>query len=160
MERAATLYRKRGETRPLQVELVRFLQERVDIAYEQAVHEYNAGRLKPIPSRQVAIGNSIDRAVRRNVQELFNQYGIATTRDGPIRIQGREYNTSSTPSSYTQPDFRIDRILFDVSLQPKSYKYPQIRGFISADVKPDLTVIIRPSQLGSDSVYAIVPLEK
>ena len=47
MQRAAAYYRILGDVGPLQVETLRFLQDAVDDAYEEAVSEADAGRLQP-----------------------------------------------------------------------------------------------------------------
>ena len=43
----------------------------------------------------------------------------------------------------------------DWSLSLKSIANPQVRGFLFSDAKPTGVIIIRPSQLGGQSVYYI-----
>lgn len=155
LDRAAAFYRVKGETRPLQVEVLRYLQERTDKAYEQGVKKFDSGRLRVRLSREEAIGNYVDRVVRLNLKELYNSLGIVTSRDGPIRIIGREYTTSGEDQSYRIPDARVGNIAFDVSLTRKTARTPQVQGFFESDWKPDTVIIVRPSQLGPDSPYAI-----
>lgn len=155
LDRAAAFYRVRGEIRPLQVETLRYLQERTDKAYEQGIIEYERGRLNVRLSREEAIGNYVDRAVRLNLKELYNRLGIATSRDGPIRIIGREYDSSGGDHSYRIPDARVGNVAFDVSLTRKISRTPQVRGFFNSDFKPDAVVIVRPSHLGPSSTYVI-----
>jgi hypothetical protein len=64
MQLAAAHYNVRGDIRPLQLETLRFLQERVDKAYAQGVKEFAAGKLPVSLSRAEAIGNYIDPLVR------------------------------------------------------------------------------------------------
>ncbi|WP_250890855.1 hypothetical protein [Sphingobium nicotianae] len=45
LERAAIMYRRRGDLRPLQVELLRFIQESTDKAYDEAIRDVRAGRI-------------------------------------------------------------------------------------------------------------------
>jgi len=44
---------------------------------------------------------------------------------------------------------------FYVTLSRKTMTTPQVRGFFNSDFKPDAVVIVRPSQLGPNSTYAI-----
>lgn len=155
LDRADAFYRVRGETRPLQVETLRFLQERVDAAYTEGVEHFDAGRLVVRLSREEAIGNYVDRKVRRDLHDLYARYGIATNRGEQVRIIGREYDTSGTDRTYRIPDARIGNIAFDVSLTRKTIRTPQVHGFFNSDFKPDAVVIVRPSQIGSNSTYLI-----
>lgn len=155
LDRAETSYRVKGEIRPLQIEVLRYLQERTDDAYEQAVKKFDGGRLKVRLSREEAIGNYVDREVRINLKEFYNSMGIETSREGPIRIIGREYSDSGTDRSYRIPDARVANVAFDVSLAKKTARTPQVQGFFKSDWKPDTVIIVRSSQLGSDSTYAI-----
>jgi hypothetical protein len=95
MQRAATLYRFNGDTRLLQVETLRFLQDVVDDAYAEGVAKYNSGRLQPRLSREEAIGNYVDRIVRSKLGIYFNTYGVRFGPGGNIRINSRDYDTSS-----------------------------------------------------------------
>lgn len=154
-ERAAAFYRTRSEIRPLQVEAIRQMQDRADEAYDEAVTLYNAGRLRIRLSRDEAIGNYVDLAVRQRLTRFYNQYGIETSRTGPVRVVGREYDTSKPESSYRIPDNRVGKVAFDVTLTRKTLSTPQVQGFFNSDFQPDVVVIVRPRQLGPNHTYAI-----
>ena len=154
-ERAAAFVREKGELRPMQVETLRFLQKRTDLAYARGLRLLKAGKLPIRLSPQEALGNFIDREVRRNMRERYNASGISSVRPGPIRVNRRENNTSGSETSYVLPDMKVGKIAFDVTLSPKTLKTPQVRNFFAADFQPTLVVIVRPSQLGSDSTYII-----
>lgn len=153
-DRAAALYRVRGEARPLQVETLRFLQRRVDEAYAEGLRHLSAGRLDVRLSPREAIGNFVDRQVRRELRALYQQSGI-DTRHGQIRVIGREYSSSGTDRTYRIPDARVGEIAFDVTLSRKLPSTPQVRGFFSSDFRPSAVVIVRPSQSGPNSTYII-----
>lgn len=155
LDRAAALYRKRGEIGPLQVETLRFLQRRADAAYEVGRNLLRAGKLNIRLSPNEAVGNYIDRIVRREVQDLYSQIKISTVAGQRVRVNSREYDTSQTDATYRRPDVRVGNIAFDVTLSRKIPTTPQVRGFFSTDFRPDATVIVRPTQLGSDSSYVI-----
>lgn len=154
-ERAVKFYQIRGEARPLQIEVLRLMQERADSAYEEADAKYKAGRLKPRLSREEAIGNYIDLAVRRELRERFNASGVDYSKGQPVRVVGREYDTSGSDLTYRVPDARVARIAFDVTLTQKTLRTAQVRGFFSSDFEPEVVIIIRPSQLGVGSTYLI-----
>lgn len=155
LERAATLYRFNGDIRLLQVEVLRFLQNAVDAAYDEGVKEYLAGRLKPRLSREEAIGNFVDVTVRRSLQNLLNTYSISYGPNGNATINNRDYDTSSPRKTFRVPDARIGDISFDWTLSLKTILSQQIRGFFAADSRPIGVVIVRPSQLGRNSTYLI-----
>ncbi|AEG49830.1 hypothetical protein Sphch_2169 [Sphingobium chlorophenolicum L-1] len=155
LDRAEVAYRVKGESRPLQVEVLRYVQDRTDKAYEKGIEEFNAGRLKVRLSREEAIGNYVDRAVRHDLKRLYNRMEIVTSREGPIRIIGREYSNYGTDKSYRIPDARVANVAFDVSLTRKTALTPQVQGFFGSDWKPDTVIIVRPSQLGPGNTYAI-----
>lgn len=155
LHRAKAAYRVRGDTRPLEVETLRFFQRTVDDAYSAGVQMFEAGRLSPRLSRAEAIGNYVDRTVREKVREFYNQLGISTTRGQPIRVNSREYNSSGSDRTYRQPDVRVSKIAFDYTLTPKTLATAQVRGFFNADFSPTMVVIVRPTQLGPKSTYAI-----
>jgi hypothetical protein len=155
IDRAVAFHRVRGELRPLQVEALRHMQEQTDLSYIEGVKQFNAGRLRVRLSREEAIGNFIDREVRTEMRRFYNQHGISVSRDGPIRIIGREYDSSGSDLTYRIPDARIGNIAFDVSLTRKTLATQQVRGFSDADFRPDAVIIVRPRQLGPDSTYAI-----
>ena len=139
----------------MQVEALRHMQVRADLAYAEGVRRYNAGGLRARLSREEAIGNFVDREVRRELRQFYNQHGVEVSRDGPIRVIGREYDTSGTDRTYRIPDARVGNIAYDVSLTRKTLATPQVRGFFNADFRPDAVVIIRPRQLGVGNTYAI-----
>lgn len=154
LDRAAAFYRVRGETRPLQVETLRYLQTKVDLAFAEGSQRLKAGRLDVRLSSQEAVGNFVDRQVRRELRNLFASLGIST-RGGQVRVIGREYDTSGTDRTYRIPDARVGGVAFDVSLTRKTLATPQIRGFFNSDFRPASVVIIRPRQLGPNSTYII-----
>jgi len=155
LDRALAFYRVKGEMRPLQVEVARIMQERADEAYEDAVELYEAGRLRPRLSPNEAIGNHIDGAVRADLRAIFNLNGVNISRGQPVRVVGREYDTSGTDLTYRIPDARVGTVAFDVTLTRKTLGTKQIRGFFNADFRPTAVVIIRPHQLGKGNTYAI-----
>jgi hypothetical protein len=155
IKRALAFYRVKGELRPMQVEVLRHLQEQTDRTYDKSVTLFNSGRLRVRLSREEAIGNFVDREVRKSLRNLFNQYGMSVSQDGPFRIIGREYISSGSDRTFRVPDARSGEIAFDVTLARKTMKTPQVRGFFSADFHPQAVVIVRPSQLGSGSTYRI-----
>ncbi|HEX4183995.1 MAG TPA: hypothetical protein VHY34_12130 [Caulobacteraceae bacterium] len=134
---------------------MRFLQNAVDRAYEEGVTKYNTGRLKTRLSREEAIGNEVDAVVRRELRELFIEYQIRYGAGENIRINNRDYSTSEDGNSYKIPDARVGNASFDWTLTLKTISSAQIRGFFSADARPEAVVIVRPSQLGQNSTYLI-----
>lgn len=154
LDRAAAFYRVRGETRPLQVETLRYLQRNVDAAYAEGLRRLDAGRLDIRLSPREALGNFIDRRVRDNLRELYNQLGIPS-RQGQVRVIGREYDTSGSDRTYRIPDARVGSVAFDMTLTRKTLRTAQVRGFFNSDFKPTSVVIVRPSQLGPDNTYII-----
>jgi len=155
MQRAAAYYRMRGDVGRLQVETLRFLQNAVDAAYEEAVSAADAGRLQPRLSREEAIGNRVDFEVRGELRDLFASFGIPYGPGADVTINNRDYETSEDDESYRIPDARLRDVSIDWTLVPKTISTPQIRGFFRADSQPRAVVIIRPSQLGPDSTYLI-----
>ena len=153
--RALAFYQKRGDLKPLQVEVLRIMQRRADLAYDEAVERYDAGRLTHRLSREEAIGNFVDAAVRADLRSVFNVNRINISRGQPVRVVGREYDTSGTERTYRIPDARVGNIAFDVTLTQKTLATPQVRGFFNADFRPDVVLIVRPSQLSGSSTYAI-----
>jgi len=155
MHRAAALYHKQGDVKPLQVEVLRQMQASTDRAYEEGLALFEAGRLRPRLSQNEAVGNHIDRAVRKDMKRLFIQYGIEQGAGKPVRVVGREYDTSGTDRTYRIPDARVGRMAYDTTMERKLPSKPQIRGFFSSDFRPDSVVIVRPSKLGPKSTYVI-----
>lgn len=155
LDRAAALYRVRGEVRPLQVETLRFLQDSVDTWYARGLRELKAGKLTVRLSPEEAIGNYVDLGVRRDLRMMLNGNGIANGKGRDIRVVGREYDTSGTDTSFRIRDARVGKIAFDVTLTRKTLSTRQVRGFFDSDFKPDAVVIVRPTDLGSNSTYLI-----
>jgi hypothetical protein len=153
-DRAMALYRIRGDAGALQVEVLRFAQSRVDIAYEEAVKLYEARELPRGLSRNNAIGNYIDLKVRRDMQMFFNSYGIDHT-TGTVRVIGRQYDTSGMEPTYVVPDARVEFGDYDWTMEAKTPGKRQVRGFFNSDLRPAWTIIIRPSQLGPNHTYII-----
>lgn len=145
----------RGDYGPLQVETIRFAQRNVDLAYDQGLGLLKAGRLTPRLSDQEALGNYVDRQVRRSLRERYNQSGIDSAGAGPGRVNRRENNSSGGDLTYRRPDARVKDVATDVTLTRKTLSIPQVRGFFDADFRPSRVVIIRPRQLGTDHTYAI-----
>jgi len=155
MDRAAALYRVRGETGALQVETLRFLQTRVDKAYDAGLKALKAGGINLTPSARVGLGNFVDWKVRNDLREFYTTYGVRTGTDLPVRVVGREYRTTETERTYTVPDARVGKVAFDMTLFRKTPGGKQVRGFFASDFQPETVIIIRPSQLGRGSTYAI-----
>jgi hypothetical protein len=155
LDRAAAFFRVKGEMRPLQVETLRLMQERADSAYAEGQTLFAAGRLQPRLSREEAIGNYVDRVVRRDLRDLYNVHAIDHSKGQQIRVIGREYDSSGNDRTYRIPDARVGNVAFDVTLSRKTLATPQIRGFFNSDFKPDAVIIVRPIQLGPNSTYAI-----
>jgi hypothetical protein len=76
MQRASAYYRVRGDVGYLQVETLRFLQDAVDAANQEAVSAADSGRLQPRLSREEAIGNWVDARVRKDLRQMFDEYDI------------------------------------------------------------------------------------
>ena len=155
MQRALPLYRLRGDIGPLQVEILRFIQSAVNNAYEEGDNLFKTGRLLPRLSREEAIGNYIDRQVRIRLRFLFNNYSAQYEKSGIITINNRDYDTSGPIPAYRAPDAKVGNAIFDWTLTAKTASTAQIRGFFNADSQPAIVVIVRPSQLGPNSTYAI-----
>lgn len=124
-------------------------------AYDEGVQRYEAGRLNVRLSREEAIGNYVDNAVRTRLGLFFDGLRIPTGSGSAIRVNRRAYDSSDADISYRIPDARVGDLAFEVSLTAKSPSNPQIRGFFNADFKPVGVVIVRPNQLGNNSSYVI-----
>jgi hypothetical protein len=149
---AAAIYRVHGDIRPLQEVTLEFMQRTANAAYDEGARKYDAGDLDESLSRQVAIGNYVDGAVRTRLELLFNGLRIPTDSGSAIQVNARAY---SSIISYKVPDARVGNLAFDVSLTAKSPSIRQIRGFFNAYFKPSGVVIVRPNQLGNNSSYVI-----
>jgi hypothetical protein len=152
---AAAIYRVRGDIRPLQEITFDFLQKATNLAYEEGVELYNAGRLNVRLSRNEAIGNYMDNVVRSRLRDFFDSLRIPTDRKSVIRVNRRAYDSSSADVSYRLPDARVGNLAFEVSLRAKQASDAQIKGFFNADFKPIGVVIVRPNQLGNRSSYIV-----
>lgn len=155
LQRAAAYLRVRGDTEPLKVEIIRFLQLRVDVAYDLGLKQLKAGLLRRRLSDNEALGNFVDRRVRSNLRELFARLGIDSSGPGPVRVNRRENDSSGTDLTYRRPDARIGDLAIDVTLTFKTIKTAQVRGFFNTDSRPSAVAIIRLSQLGENQAYAI-----
>lgn len=80
----------KNELRPLQVETLRFVQEQTDDAYARGVELLRAGELKTPLTKEVALGNYVDKEVRRRLRARYNQYGIESAGKGPVRVNRGE----------------------------------------------------------------------
>lgn len=154
MQRAAAFSRIEGDLRPMQVETMRAMQGLADKAYSKAVRLYDAGALRGHLSKEQAIGRFVDNEVRRGLRSIYEDCKIKEV-SKQVRVNRREYDTSTPESSYRIPDARVGDVAYDVTLSPKSLKSPQIRGFFNADFRPQLVVVVRPRQLGRGSSYII-----
>ncbi len=152
---ATAAYRVRGDHSFLQAETVRFVQGRVDARYDEAVLKYDRGEIPHRLSREEAIGTYIDRNVRRDLRSQFSNTEISTSKGNSVRVNGREYDTSGTDSTYRIPDARVGRLAIDMTLTRKTLATPQVRGFFNGDFLPEAVIIIRPSKLGTESTYII-----
>ncbi|MBB5687776.1 hypothetical protein [Sphingobium boeckii] len=155
IDRAEAIYRILGEVGPLQIETIRFLQQKVDEAYQDGIQHLKSGKLSVFLSPHEAIGNYVDRQVRNELKQFYNRIGISPKHDSQVRVVGREYDTSGNDRTYTTPDARVGKLAIDWTLTPKTGKTKQIIGFFNGDFKPDATAIIRPSQRGVPSIYLI-----
>jgi hypothetical protein len=155
LERAAAIYQVRGTIEPLQVETLRFVQRRVDTAYERAVQLYNSGQLSARLNRNEAIGNYVDAAVRRSLRSLYPMLGVSINRGEPVQVNRRARTISEL--TYTIPDARVGNVIFDATLANKAPRSPQIIRFFQSHFEPVAAIIIRPSQLGQGHTYLITP---
>lgn len=153
--RAEVYLRVKGDARPLQIETLRYVQERTNTAYARGLVKLNSGSLRIRLSDQEALGNFIDRQVRQDLRERLASVGINWTTNPIVRVNAREYDTSGTDRTYRRPDARVARVAFDVTLTRKTATTPQVRGFFNADFQPSSVIIVRPSQLGAFHTYAI-----
>lgn len=153
LDRAAAFYRVSGEVRPLQVETLKFLQGRVDLAYAEGVNRFSNGQLTPRLSRNEAIGNFVDGQVRGELREFMRLNSISLQLGQQVQVNRRAHNVAE--GQYTVPDSRVGRIAFDVSLTAKTLRTRQIQGFFRSDFQPTSVVIVRPTQLGPNSTYII-----
>jgi hypothetical protein len=154
-DRAAALYRFRGETESLKVETLRHLRRRVDEYYTEALRQYNAGNLDIKLSREEAIGNYLDAMMRQDLRDFYQSRGIMESGRSRVRVNRRDYNSSDNDLTYRRPDARIGDLAIDWTLARKLPSNSQIRGFFEIDARPSAVLIIRPSQLDGSSTYLI-----
>lgn len=95
----------------------------------------------------------LDQVVRDGMRIFYNQLGISAARSEAVQVNLWARNTSE--GSYTMPDNRVGNVAFVVSLTRKTIFTPQVRGFFGSDFRPSIVIIVRPSQLGAQSTYAI-----
>jgi hypothetical protein len=131
------------------------VQAQVDTRYDEAKLKYDRGELPARLSREEAIGNYIDRNVRRDLRNQLINRRVSTAKGNTVRVNGREYDTSGTDTTYRIPDARVGRLAIDMTLTRKTLTTPQIRGFFNSDFLPEAVIIVRPSQLGGGSTYVI-----
>ena len=153
--RATAFLRVKGELRPLQVETLRFIQERADRAYDEGVVLLRAGKLNIRLSPQEALGNYIDQRVRQDLRALYRLHGTDTAGKGLVRVNRRENDSSGDELTYRLPDARVGNVAFDVTLTRKCLTTPQVRGFFGTDFQPAYVAIIRPRQMGGDHTYVL-----
>jgi hypothetical protein len=105
-QHAAIVARLTGNYGPLQVETLRFVQQRVDSAYEEAQAQLKAGRLNVRLSSNEAIGNYVDREVRRDLRDRYARLNIDAAGKGSVRVNRREDDSSGNDLTYRRPDLR------------------------------------------------------
>ncbi len=132
-QRGVAVARLKGDYEPLQVETLRFVQQRADLACDRGVALLKAGRITPRLSDQEALGNHIDRQVRLNLRDRYNVLGIDSVGAGPVRVNRRENNSSGSDLTYRLPDARVKDVAFDVTLTRKTLSTSQVRGFFEAE---------------------------
>ena len=154
-DRAALLLTKRGDARALQVETLRFVQQRVDRTYAEGLQQLREGRLPIRLSPQDALGNYVDAQVRRELRIRYARAAVDAAGSGPVRVNRRESNSSLGELTYRRPDAQVANVAFDVTLTQKTLKTAQVRGFFNTDFRPSHVIIVRPSQLGPGSTYII-----
>ena len=154
-QRAAVLARVKGDYGPLQVETLRFVQQRTDDAYDDALALQKAGKLRSRLSDQEAVGNYVDKEVREQLRERYNMLGIDFSAGEVVRVNSREYDRSGNDATYRIPDSRVGDVAYDVTLSRKTSSSGQVRGFFNADFRPNRVIIVRPSQTGKNHTYVI-----
>lgn len=154
-DRAAAIYNATGDAGPLQVETLRYLQDRTDAEYDNALEAAKIGELPPAPTERMAIGNYIDKAVKSDFRDVLQMRNLTAPTGQIVRVSSREYDSSGDDLSYSIPDARVGDTAFDMTLSPKGPTTPQIRRFFNSDFRPRAVVIIRPRQLGANNTYII-----
>jgi hypothetical protein len=103
------------------------MQRATNAAYEEVVAKYKAGRLDKSLSREVAIGNYVDREVRTKLNIFFNSQNISKDPESAIRVNRRAYISSNTPATFRLPDTRVGDLAFDELLEEKQPSKSQIK---------------------------------
>lgn len=151
LEHAAELFRANGDARPLQIEVGRYLQQRTDAAYVEALDLVRRGKLNIRRGINWGIGRYIDGTIRDESRDLFANLGLGADAD-LVRVGLAEHITRR---SYRIPDARIADIFFEISLTAKTSGTKQIIEFFASQAQPTYVIIFRPSQLGGS--YIITP---
>jgi hypothetical protein len=155
MKLAVEYYLKNGDIRPLQGETLMFLRNAVDKAYDEAVKKADADELRIRLSREEAVGNFVDAAVRKELKETYSWSGVAFGPGQDITINNRANETTDEGVRYRIPDARLGDVFYDWTLEAKTPTYTQIQGYFRADSQPSAVIIIRPSEFGPDEIYLI-----
>lgn len=151
-DRAALLFLVRGELQPLQVEVFRFLQQRVDVAYAEGAELYDTGQIRSVfGEREHAIGNYLDRELDRELRALLNRLGISTENE-LVRVHRGENITLRT---HRTPDARVGDVFFDFSVAEKRPSNDQVGDYFRTVARPRYVLIVRPRQRGQS--YIITP---
>lgn len=153
-ERAAALLRVRGDLQPIQLETSRFMQQRVDLAYDEGSRKYDNGEISSPFGREHAIGNYIDRTLDRELRAFYDSLGISIEGD-LVRVHRGENITFST---YVIPDARVGDIYFDISVSEKRPTNDQVVAFFATGSRPKYVLIVRPRQRGRS--YIITPPQR
>jgi hypothetical protein len=146
LERAGLLWRRRQEVQPLQVEMIRLVQRRVDLIYPVSVARHDAGEITGL-NRGVAIGNDVDWTVRQELRDTLVALGISE--DDVVAVTRA---TRVTGGSDRYPDLRIANIFIDVTIDEKDARTEQVIGFFEARIAPTHVIIIRPRRVGPSSL--------
>jgi hypothetical protein len=141
-ERAAVRFMVRDEVEPLQVETLRFLQQRADELYPLLKAQYDAGELDGL-SRENAIGTALDETLRAELRRFYISLGLRE--NDLIRVNRREYISRR---DFRRPDARVANVFFDITIEDKSLEGKQIIGFFASEARPTYTIIIRPRRVG------------
>jgi hypothetical protein len=149
-DRAVTIMRVTGDLKPLQVATFRLAQRTADEAYDEGRRKLHLSSLPVRLSDQEALGNYVDRQVRRRLREKFYAEGVKELGQGTVRVNRNE--KIGADGQFRRPDARVGDVAFEVLLTAKSLKTPQIKGFFEASFRPSAVVMIRPSQRGSSYI--------
>jgi len=159
-DRAAAYYRVKGSTDMLQLEMLRLMHESASRAYDEGRTLFDAGRLRPGLSRKKELQNYIGRRVRFDLRSKLDLKGIDYSEGQRVRVIGRKDRNFDSGHIHEPPDARADDIVLHVALARKTLASPQVRAFFNSEFRPGVVVIVRPSQLGPGSTYAITRPEQ